>query len=88
MRSWHSTHEFLMEAFGKSAFASSPPETLDFTAVDYVDTDGTQLRGYLALPKDSMDVGLRPTIVIIPYVFDVFCCLLLFLTFVIIIMFY
>jgi hypothetical protein len=71
MRSWHSTHEFLMEAFGELAFASSPPAVVDIASVDYVDTDGTQLRGYLALPKDPMDVGLRPTVVIIPYVLDV-----------------
>jgi dienelactone hydrolase len=68
-RSWRSTHEFLMEAFGDLTYESSPPAALDIIEpVDYVDADGTQLRGYLARPTEPIADGPIPAIVIIPYV--------------------
>lgn len=67
MRSWSTTKEFLMEAFGELTFESSPPSTLTTSAVNYTDIDGTELRGYLAKPVTT-SAALLPAIVIIQYV--------------------
>lgn len=56
-----------MEAFGELMFESSPPSELAVSTVNYTDTDGTELRGYLAKPESSPPTGsLLPAVVILP----------------------
>eukprot|EP00980_Cylindrotheca_fusiformis_P029444 scaffold23476_cov125-Cylindrotheca_fusiformis.AAC.12 len=64
MRSWQSSFEFIKEAFGITTFESAEPDGFDsVTAVDYNDTDGTALRGWLAMPNST---GPSPAVVILP----------------------
>lgn len=66
MRSWGSAYSFVLEVFGLSSFESAKPSNTTTNPVDYVDeTDGTALRGHLALPTSGWTRPL-PAIVILP----------------------
>jgi dienelactone hydrolase len=63
MRSWDSAHHFLQEAFGEIEFETAIAEEFDVEAINYEDVDGTQFRGYLAMPDESF-VRPLPAVVI------------------------
>lgn len=67
MRSWESAHEFVNEAFGITQFQSAQPDGIESVmAVDYNDTDGTQLKGWLAMPDSMTWQRPLPAVVILP----------------------
>ncbi len=66
MRSWESAYDFVAETFGLDVFESAKPASVTTTPVDYVDeSDGTALRGHLAMPTAGWSRPL-PAIVILP----------------------
>lgn len=65
MRSWTQTLTFLQEAFGEVPYESEPPAMIDVMPVHYVDVDGAELRGYLAVPGDEW-VRPLPAAIIVP----------------------
>lgn len=65
MRSWESMKEFLAECFGEKPFQSEPPAVTEVEAVNYTDVDGTELRGYLAMPSSDWQRPL-PAVLVIP----------------------
>lgn len=66
-RSWHAMNEFLSEAFGITEFEGNRPDMFDVTAINYTDTNGTELTGYFAAPISMADnMTTVPTVVIIP----------------------
>lgn len=67
MRSWESAHEFVSEAFGLTQYQSAQPDSFDSVmAVEYNDTDGTQLKGWLAMPDSEIWGSPAPAVVILP----------------------
>jgi dienelactone hydrolase len=66
LRSWFSASHFLQEVFLEIDFESFEPEEFNVTAVDYEDVDGTQLRGYLALPDEDKWIRPLPAVVVFP----------------------
>jgi dienelactone hydrolase len=62
-RSWDSAHHFLQEVFGETEFETSLAEEFDVESINYEDVDGTQFRGYLAMPDESF-VRPLPAVVI------------------------
>jgi dienelactone hydrolase len=66
MRSWESAGHFILEAFGITEFFSNEPVEANVTAVDYISSsDGTSLRGHLAMPSGEWQRPL-PAVVIFP----------------------
>jgi dienelactone hydrolase len=63
MRSWDSAHQFLQEVFAEAEFETSLAEEFAVESIDYEDVDGTQFRGYLAMPDESF-VRPLPAVVI------------------------
>lgn len=57
-RSWASMAGFLDEAIGQNAFVSERPNATTVDDVPYVDVDGAQLQGYLAMPSDEWQTPL------------------------------
>lgn len=66
MRSWESAYEFVQESFGLVEFKSAQPDAIETVEVEYVDeTDGTALKGHLAMPAEGWMRPL-PAVVIMP----------------------
>jgi dienelactone hydrolase len=67
VRSWESAYDFIRKAFGITQYESAQPASFDSVmAVEYNDTDGTQLKGWLAMPNSEMFASPGPAVVILP----------------------
>jgi len=65
-RSWVSMHGFMNESFGLIEYDGMEPNASNVVSVNYTDVDGTELRGYLALPEADKLVTPAPVVIVLP----------------------